>query len=525
MIKLITTPGSTEITSIEESPTSALVEKWEAFPLAECEQEDDILSDYANYLARQFRLPMESATLIACSAVIASAGSTRSLIGPGSVETPLSINLLLVGESTTMPHLAATEAFSSLTTLIRHYVWNRQHFTKETFAEDNHRITELLQKARGLDTKAQDNRAEWRKRSGDDYEETWRKVFSGNPSDYMKYEKESAELRNEAFAMHAKLRLEQYPGVLVENALPEELLSNHKISADGTVFNLDLNGSTWSNLVSERPKKAREIAQRIASGWQKSAYISRSEFFPAAALSSLVLMDTARFTRVWQNSAITESGLRRMLLVTNLSAPGTPADRDREIPDNTKGRFYDLKLKLLHYRDWKKNEIVPLSLDAQKVFFTFVKDVQQAEEDPNLRPREFLQSAAQHALRLALALHLGAGRTEEDEVSAETMRKACHLVVWSATSAKSIFDQVESATLQSCGDAVDEEVCAMVIRVRRKGKLTKRDLYRSYHDQRSVKLSPVLDKALNMGLLIEQDDGMLTLPASMVDREVFLSGT
>lgn len=61
------------------------------------------------------------------------------------------------------------------------------------------------------------------------------------------------------------------------------------------------------------------------------------------------------------------------------------------------------------------------------------------------------------------------------------------------------------------GNAVDEEVLAMVVRVRKKGRVTKRQLFRSYNNQDYARLTPVLESAISNGLLIEAEDGKVAL--------------
>ena len=55
-------PGANEIAPLNEAAGEMLAINWATYPLAEREEKDDILAEYAHYLARQFKLPMESAT-------------------------------------------------------------------------------------------------------------------------------------------------------------------------------------------------------------------------------------------------------------------------------------------------------------------------------------------------------------------------------------------------------------------------------------------------------------------------------
>ncbi|MEN8713508.1 MAG: DUF3987 domain-containing protein [Verrucomicrobiales bacterium] len=510
--------GANEIAPLNEAAGEMLAINWATYPLAEREEKDDILAEYAHYLARQFKLPMESATLIACSAVIAAAGSTRSLQGPGTITTPLTLNLVQAGEAATMPYLAASETFQTLTVRVRKGFWARQHFEPGSFAEEEQRIGRLIEEAKVLDRKAQDDRNEWKRRSGDDYEEQWRTVFAANPPDFQQYEEEANEKRKKAFNVTAQLRLERFPAILLEGASPDEFLEVHKITPDGSIFNLDLEGQTWSALASERPQKARDVARRFGAGWRRSPYVSAGDFYPAATISSLMLMETPRFSRVWNSRVVEEGGLRRTLLVSSVDIPGTEANPERGIPGDARSRFHMNLMQLLHFRDWTKDENVVLSPQAQKIFFQFARDIQKAETGPVPLPREILQSAAQNVLRLSLALHLG-GRSEDEPVQAQIVRKACHLVVWSAFGAKTIFERAEPASFREVGDD-EEAVLAMVVRVRRKGSLTRRELFRTYHDQRSARLMPVLEKALEMGVLVEQADGIVSVPDEEGDEGI-----
>lgn len=500
------------ITTTQKEPeTTSLASKWEPQSLSLRAGDDNALHSYASYLALQYKISMELATLIACSAVIAAAGCTRSLMGPGAIVTPAALNLVLVSDSNTAPHIAATDVFRTLIAQVNGFIRIRRNHTEEATREQTQEIGTLLQKAKELQSKAQQDREDWKRRCGEGFEEAWAAHFKNSPPDFQKYEAEADNFRQKAFEAHAQFRLEAAPAVLVQGFAPEELFEHHRISADGTVFNLDLQGVTLTSLASRRPSKVSEVSRLLMAGWQKTARVEKGEFIPAAGLSSLSLLEPARFSKVWLNETVRNSGLRKILMVIDPNSPGTrPSSTPDQLPGNHISKFHMLLQYLFFYRNIEKEEMVSLCREARKVFFRFLQDIESVESGKIRIPADLVHNAASHALRLALALHLGKNEEVAEDVDAETMEKACYLAAWCAQSGGSVIDQIKAAT---GGVATgEEEVLAMVVRVRRKGKVSKRELFRSYHDQRSSKLLPILEKALELGLLEKDGSGLLHTP-------------
>lgn len=107
-----------------------------------------------------------------------------------------------------------------------------------------------------------------------------------------------------------------------------------------------------------------------------------------------------------------------------------------------------------------------------------------------------------------------------DPVDEKEMRTAIALALEQARAAMSVMGSRADNREGTGGD--DRAVEEMVGRIKSKGPLRRRELFRTYHDQRSKRHAPVLEQALALGL-IQENDGLLFVANQPVSEALTLS--
>lgn len=496
-------------TSLKQSHGNHLVRKWASNSLFSLEGKNDLLAGYAHYLCNKYEIPLEAGYLISIGAVTAATGSARKL--EAFVTMAPALNITLVSDTTTGLRLAVEEAFQPLVRTARRVIADRRFLTPQMIKERKLALMEKYSEVHRLEDQYELERSPWVAKYGRNFESEHAKFFENNPQDFQKTGLDALKLRNETDRENVRLEFEERPGFLLEGISPTELVESQALSADRSVFNLDIYGNTWSALVAERPSVSRRIALELSMNWRGAPYLRNGEFVPSATISSLSVLGLPEFNRLWNCHGEADNLIRTILLVADAGFSASIAIPKAEIPADIQSRFSKLLLTLLNFRHSDRDVAVALSPEAQEVVLEFLSDVKLAEKQPQHYDRDVVRSVMFHALRFALILHLGANKTEAKEVTAETMRRGCHLSLWCAAGALHILDQLHHSPV-SGEDNIEQEVLIMAARVRQKGPLKKRELFRTFHDQRSSKHLPILEEALSRGVLVETDDGTLRLP-------------
>lgn len=113
-------------------------------------------------------------------------------------------------------------------------------------------------------------------------------------------------------------------------------------------------------------------------------------------------------------------------------------------------------------------------------------------------------------MKLALLLQLVIA-PRSVEISGETLAEALGLLVAVGGPGVCLLLGIEAAKAAGGLEGLEAEVEILVSKVRMKGPLTRRELCRSYHSQRSSILEPVLNAALEKGRIVDCDGKLMVL--------------
>lgn len=474
---------------------------------------------FSRHLSQFYQLPLEAGHLISIAVTNAAVGPGVCLAGPGFNSTVPALNIILISERGTKLQLAIEDAFHAIRPYANRLAIASQTLTEKSVDSVKQRASDLLAQAdlalsRAAKTRSPENpnlkpsNSEW-------FDPNWAAKVSGGETQEEKNEREAADLERKAAALREEAtkvisgyHFHDKPGFFVEGILPEELIASHDLCADGSIFNLDIDANTWMSMARLSPTKSRIIGSRFGAAWRASTVAQKGEILPASTISSLSRMNAHDFTVFWTNPRIEENRIRSIILPANADFAGT-------FPDDTcteKGKilqFYERSQKLLLQRiEGKKQEDVRLSKEAADIFLSFVDEIENAST-LHSGIRELLQSAGSMALRQSLLLHLGNGGGKS--LTPDTMKNACHLTAWSVCGTAQMLEYNQYRKQRGQSD-LDHEVWVMVAKVKNNGPLSRRELFRTFHDQTSSRHLPIIEKALSKGLLRETDDGSLYAP-------------
>ncbi|MBA4150638.1 MAG: hypothetical protein H0X66_21200 [Verrucomicrobia bacterium] len=220
----------------------------------------------------------------------------------------------------------------------------------------------------------------------------------------------------------------------------------------------------------------------------------------APALSGLMLCAPAEFAAIQTDQKWNRSGIRcGVVLAKGRETPGRISDTIFD-PLSSQSNWDKQIQGLFQMRSWPELPC-PVSSEALRVMAKFHNEL--AAEVDGLSPEDasLVMSSVQLSWRFAFCLWL----TEENRgaLSQQTAATAVGLAKFYRPSVPVI-----------CRDDLQHEVIDEIIitRIRRRGPIRRRELYRTFNRQQKAIHEPVIDRLLATGRLEEDKDGRLLLP-------------
>ena len=496
-----------------------LLQTWKDGTLVLPNEPTGASDSFSRHLSKLYGLPLEACHLISNAVTNAAVGSRVCLMGPGTISTAPAVNTLLISEGGTRLQLAIEDAFQALRPHALRMAIAKQTLTDKSVDSVKQQAANLLARSdKALSSAAKTRSSDKPNPQPLEFnwsDPNWATSLNGSDPQKEKDEQEACKLEQEAATLKAEAtkvisayHFQDKPGFLVEGPLPEELIATHDLCADGTIFNLDIDANTWMSLARLSSAKSRVVGSRFNAAWRASTVARNGEILPASTISSLSRMSSDDFMGFWTNPRIEENRLKSIILPANTDFAGSFHKEECQETGQII-QFYEGSVKLLLQRlEGKPPENIVLSREAQEVFLSFVGDIEDASSShPGIR--DLLKSAGSTALRQSLLLHLGNGGAKA--LTCETMKRACHLTAWCVCGTAQMLE-TQRKQRQNRPSDFDEEVWVIVGKVRKKGPLSRRELYRTFHDQASSRHQPIIEKALSRGLLRETEDGSLYAP-------------
>jgi len=113
--------------------------------------------------------------------------------------------------------------------------------------------------------------------------------------------------------------------------------------------------------------------------------------------------------------------------------------------------------------------------------------------------------------KFALNIHLARGLSDETQVDLPTVRAACVLSDAVIASHLDTIVEFSPPTAPPAADEVEAQIEIIVARLRVRGRLSPRDLARTFHQQRSDHWMPAVSRAIELGRITRGGDGCFEL--------------
>jgi hypothetical protein len=170
-------------------------------------------------------------------------------------------------------------------------------------------------------------------------------------------------------------------------------------------------------------------------------------------------------------------------------------------------KFVDVVNNLVDFRNSHETVVYTLSPEASEIYQSYVRDRHAQALKLGLRRCPIFDRIGTVALKYALALHLC--EVSGGVVEGEQMKCACAITDSVLSSHLNILEQFGSPSRieEQLGNGFE----IIVERLRVRGPLTRRDLARTFHRQKSARWEPLLARAVEVGAVTSTDDGRFAL--------------
>ncbi len=452
----------------------------------------------------------ESALLLASMSMAAAIGPARYILSPLGYRLPATMNLILVGNPSTVLSGAVMGEFANFRAMIQREIRRASLEDSRRRAEDLTQTRIELLRAEDLLTGRQVPKIEPGPLGKRDPE--IRAMLEAHERPYILAQ--TRELKQRLEKTLLDLTLASHPDLIADGLMVEELSDPGSISFDAAALNLSLAGQTLRSIRRASPQELAKLGRLLSSSWSGTAPFSASvprSYRPLVSNVWLANREEAAAFLSCQTFADCE-------VSPSLAALEVPAGALlNSSPDvDPEGwlaclNFYLTKRFAGEYEmHWLEDEAV--------VFFKkFVEEIDTLLPDLPPRARPYALHWADMAVKIALLLHVGsfdAGPPDpgkSPQLDTET-GAAEHALAPSQTIkepllrlAVAIVKRIGATQLrliaapdkldQRAGEP-DKAVEKMQAKLQLHGPLTQHELFRKYSKQRTDILEPVLLRGL-----------------------------
>jgi hypothetical protein len=302
----------------------------------------------------------------------------------------------------------------------------------------------------------------------------------------------------------AELARRMAPMVVGDSLSPEQILSARCLAIDGVVSNLDAHGQTIHRILSSRGRTKAQVLEILTRSFDHSIHPKRRSVYSAPSVAEIGLIDQDLLVDLLNDTSVNQSQwIPRTLLFSN-PFPG-PWEGILCLNNTDCGtrEYEDLLRSLYDFRLRNPAVEYSLSVSAVKVLEDFLNQTEKAcQRNPGLAPRiRFWVVIAQ---KLALLIHLGSGEAHEKVIPAAAMAQAAGLLVRVGGQGVEMIEDLERSHLRQQG-LMSSRIEVLVEKIRVKGSVSLRDIQRSFSKTTVSVLRPVLQEAVEAGLIVEQD--------------------
>ena len=263
---------------------------------------------------------------------------------------------------------------------------------------------------------------------------------------------------------------EDKPFVMADGFGVRDILGLPERTFDGVVLNFSPDA-----LQQFDPRRDRDVLRYMKACWHGDSFVSNTQTVIAPTMTNLWLTDCE--TKASTHCALASSGLlETFLIVVDHDDPALEAVADSEAEEDWDSWVRILMLE----RIMGETSAHKLSEPSEKRFREFHTD--QRRSGPDQKGTSWWP---EHVLKIALIHHVSSQVEVPEEVEITTIEHAIETV-------ECLGAGHLPGCFQSPYDGLEAEIEVMVTKLHLYGRMTKRDLFRKYNDQRYDRWEPIL---------------------------------
>lgn len=460
------------------------------------------LHQSAKQLSDQFSLPHEISLLLCLSPIAAVTGPSRSIQNPWELALPSTLHLIFTGDNLFSTRAAINHLFSDLLSEVRTQV-------KEQAAITPYKRNTALASAflKFEEAKAAERKVYEKIRRRDSGEQLYLTeaiaLNSGTPLEtrLKNAAEEVQQHRSSVGELHQQFR----PAYIAEALPPQEFDNLKKLSFDGGVMNFDPEGTAIDLLLTTTQTLRRNAARALAAAFDGRTTVKRGNAIPSPWLSSISAPDSQLVWRLFSHPELHAQNLPRCMLLVDMGKE--EPQRSSPPPKSSQGEIpmAGVLAELMRRRREGEDVLHHITHEAVDVFTAFGAEVANIPAAGALR--DYISAWPSLALKIALHLHLGGGKHRQIEIGAEVMEEACDLV--RLFGARMVLSLSSQQLLDRKQMELEAEIELMVTKVRMKGPISRRELSRTYANQKTAFIEPVLLRAIERGSVREEQGRLI----------------
>ena len=438
-------------------------------------------------LQARYHLPAEGALLLTAAVIATAVGPTalvRDVLGD---DLPLSLDLTLCTTADSIVAPAVTGAFQILRQGVHDKLrWKGVAGTRQLRAD----FIEVLNALEKVDQARMKTLVDDQAASMPADPEDLRRMTNGR--------QELEQRRDLLRQVLVDRRMDMLPHLIGEEIPWDSLLQVDKLAFDACFTDLHLNGGGLREALTARPRDLQRIARLLQASRRGGHMTTGASILLNPVLINVEIVTRELLARAYHDHGVREAGLLDGMII-ELPAGTSRLEAAPFMEDHDEKLWNDLITGLFARR--VRGEVKLYRVDAAG--FDACEDFR---EWCRLTAFERIATWPAILLKLALAIHVGAGKAEDDTLDAETVVTAAEVLKGVGTKQVRLLDSLDDESPE------DTAIHRMVGKLRlHGGTATVRELFRHYSGQNYDLLSPVLERAITAGGII-RDGSLLSLP-------------
>ncbi len=320
-------------------------------------------------------------------------------------------------------------------------------------------------------------------------------------------------LRSELILKIRKIVVRSRQLLLVEGRSLEELLQSCATSFDNTSHHLSTDGAVIPRLSGAPHRLLTALAQLSHRLWTSRFSGANLGGIHEGILSHHVFLRVRQAQQLINDAKVRSSGLIDSFIYISLDETESGKHELELSVPSPWTEFIDVIGSLITTRESLQRRVLKLTDAADGELTFYLRERHRIAKGFGAACPSIMDRIGPLAMKFSLQLHLAREVQPEECVAVETVRAACLLTDAVLSGHLKILDQLEPSPTGG-EDSLDRngEFEIILERLRVRGTLSRRELARTFHDQRVSKWEPKLAKAVELGKVVQIADGRFALP-------------